>query len=95
MLGRPGDPGGVTYWTEKLTTKTRTRGQVLAGMSESNEYKRTQASEVDVAVLYVAMLRRAPSQSEFDAAVAVLDAGGTAAELARSILLSSGYATRF
>jgi hypothetical protein len=95
VLGRPGDPGGVTYWTEKLTTKTRTRGQVLAGMSESNEYKRTQASEVDVAVLYVAMLRRAPSQSEFDAAVAVLDAGGTAAELARSILLSSGYATRF
>ncbi|WP_421119550.1 DUF4214 domain-containing protein [Aquihabitans daechungensis] len=95
VLGRAGDPGGIDYWTGKLTRRTQTRGQVLAGMSESNEYKRTQSSEVDVAVLFVALLRRAPSQSEFDAAVAALDGGGTAAALAWSILSSDGYAARF
>ncbi|MCU1372039.1 MAG: hypothetical protein JWO77_3233 [Ilumatobacteraceae bacterium] len=95
VLGRAGDAGGIEYWTGKLTRKVSTRGQVLVGMSESNEYKRTQASEVDVAVLYVALLRRAPTSSEFTAAVADLDGGGSAAELARSLLDSAGYAARF
>jgi hypothetical protein len=95
VLGRPGDGGGVEYWTTKLTTRSRTRGQVLAGMSESNEYRRTQASEVDVAVLYIALLRRAPTTAEFTQAVAALDGGKTAAELAAEILASPAYAARF
>lgn len=95
VLGRAGDPGGIEYWTGKLTRKASTRGQVLAGMSESNEYKRTQASEVDVSVLYVALLRRAPSTTEFAAAVDALDAGATAEGLAEDILLGSAYAARF
>jgi hypothetical protein len=95
VLGRAGDTGGIEYWTTKLNTRARTRGHVLASMSESNEYKRTQASEVDAAVLYLALLRRAPSTSEFNTAVAALDGGATAAELAEDLLLSPAYAGRF
>ena len=38
VLDRGGDGGGITYWTNLLDTHTQSRGQVLAGFSESTEH---------------------------------------------------------
>lgn len=94
VLGRAGDAGGITYWTNKLTNGTATRGQVMVGFSESNEYKRKQAERVTAIVLYSFLLGRAPTATEVDTAVAALEADGTVAELADQILDSAAYATR-
>lgn len=75
ILERAGDPGGVMFWTDQLNRGTRNRGTVMIGFSESPEYVRTQSSEVTVAVIYVLMLGRAPTATEFEATVAVLDLG--------------------
>jgi len=40
VLGRPGDPSGVTYWTGQLDAGKKGRGQVMIGFSESAEYQR-------------------------------------------------------
>lgn len=94
VLGRPGEASGITYWTGKLDANTRTRGQVMVGFSESNEYKRKQAERVTVIVLYTFMLGRAPTPTELDAAVVALKADGTVAALAQQIIDSEAYATR-
>jgi hypothetical protein len=94
VLGRPGEASGITYWTAKLDAKTRTRGQVMVGFSESNEYQRKQANRVTVIVLYTFMLGRAPTTGELDTAVATLDGGGTVAALAQQIIDSQPYITR-
>ena len=38
VLDREGEAGGVAYWTNALNTNTASRGQVLAGFSESTEH---------------------------------------------------------
>ena len=95
VLGRAGDKAGVDYWTGRLAAKAKTRGHVVASMSESREYMKAQQAEVVVAVLYIELLRRAPTASEFTGAVDALDAGGSLETLANEILHSQGYAARF
>lgn len=41
VLGRLGEPAGVAFWEQALTSGTHTRGQVLLGFSESPEYVET------------------------------------------------------
>ena len=95
ILGRPGEPAGVAYWTALLDSGARTRGEVMAGFSESPEYRRTTAAEVTVSVLYVLMLGRAPTQAEFDRDVTALEAGMlTTAGLVHQIRVSPEYAAR-
>jgi hypothetical protein len=94
VLGRPGDPGGINYWTGLLDSRKKTRGQIITGMSESNQYKLAQAAEVDTSVLYIAMLRRPPTADEFGAAVSALEGGSTVGALALEILTSPAYASR-
>lgn len=69
ILGRPGEPGGVDYWTGELDTRRRGRGNVMVGFSESNEYQNRMANPVTVVVLYVHLLRRSPTPSELAAEV--------------------------
>lgn len=95
VLGRPGEKSGVDYWTSRLDRKVSTRGQVMTGFSESNEYKTKQVSEVHVSVLYLLLKGKAPTQTEFDQLVAALDAGTTTpAAIATTILASPEYAAK-
>jgi hypothetical protein len=59
VLARPGDPGGLTYWTTRLDAGMP-RGQVMANFSQSPEYIRATNATVWVTGVYEAMLRRAP-----------------------------------
>ena len=94
ILGRPGEASGVEFWTGRLDSGTNTRGWVMVGFSESAEYKRDQASEVEVAVLYTLLLGRAPTLAEYTADVALLDGGTTVAALADRIITSPEYPAR-
>jgi hypothetical protein len=94
VLGRPGEPSGVAFWTKQLDTRRKGRGQVMLNFSDSNEYKTKQTSEVDVGVLQTWMLRTIPAGATFTDAVAALDGGTTVAEFAAQLIASDAYATR-
>ena len=85
----------MNFWTARLDAGTHNRGQVMTGFSESNEYKRTQAAEVTVSVLFILLTGSAPTEVQFAALVAELEAETTdAATIAQAIIDSPGYAAR-
>ena len=94
VLGRAADPSGVNFWTNQLDTKRRTRGSVMVGFSESNEYKRKQAENTDVAVAYILLLNRGPNADETASWVRQQLAGVAHTTLLEGILASQEYATR-
>jgi hypothetical protein len=94
VLGRSGDPSGITFWTRKLDTRTANRGQVMVGFSESSEYKRKQAERVTAIVLITFLLGRAPTSAEVTSVAAALKTDTTVAELADQIFDSDAYANR-
>lgn len=94
VLGRAADPGGQRYWNAQLRAHLVTRGRILVAMAESTSFRATHARAVDVAVLYAAMLGRAPSTSELASGIASLEAGGTVADLATDLSQSPSYAVR-
>lgn len=94
VLERNPDRGGVDYWTRQLDLRRRTRGSVMAGFSESDEYRAKQASEVTASVLPILLLDRSPTAGAFSAMVARLDGGAPVADEAAAILGSPEYAAR-
>ena len=93
VLGRGADSGGLNNWV--LALNTQSRGSVLLGFSESNEFKASQAATVNVVALYTGLLARAPSQSEADSARAQLAGGASLAALAGPIITGAEYRARF
>ena len=92
VLGRPGEPDGVAFWTGQLDSGARTRGQVMTGFSESSEYRAQQRAEVDVSVAYIALLGRRPTNVEHADAVAGIEGGSlTLAALHAAILTGDEY----
>jgi hypothetical protein len=91
VLGRTADTAGVNYWTAKLDTKVKTRGQVMVGFSESSEYKRKQAENTDAAVAYIYLLGRAPTAGEVTDWVTRQKAGTSQSALATELLESAAY----
>ncbi len=94
ILGRPGEQSGVDFWTGQLNSGTRTRGWVMVGFSNSNEYKTRFGPEIDSALIYLEMLRRAPNTSERDAMAARFRAGDTFEEIVIDVLATAEYAAR-
>jgi hypothetical protein len=95
VLGREGETSGVNYWTSRLDRKVNTRGQVMTGFSESNEYKTKQVSEVNVSVIYILLAGVAPTTTVFNNLVAALDdATTTPAAIAQAIIDSPEYEAR-
>jgi hypothetical protein len=87
VLGRPGEESGISYWTGKLDTKARSRGQVMVGFSESSEYRGKKAAAVDVAYSWIALTGKAPTPAQFAPWEADLKAGTkTIAALTAAIL---------
>ena len=91
VLARTADSSGVTYWTSKLDRKVKTRGQVMVGFSESNEYRRKQRENTDVAIAYTYLLGRVPTPAETDDWVTRQKAPTPQADLANELLDSSKY----
>jgi hypothetical protein len=95
LFARNGDTAGVNYWTGKLDAKAKTRGQVMVGFSESSEYKRKIAAEVDTTIAWIALLGIAPDKPSFDATVTALEANrATRAQMVAALLADPRYTAR-
>lgn len=94
VLGRPGDTGGLDYWTGQLNAAKKSRGQVMLEFSESNEFKTKSKNRVDVINLWLSMLRKAPTTSELDGALATMTGGQPLTTIVDEVLRSSAYAAR-
>ena len=90
VLGRAADAGGTAYWTGKLTSGSASRGQVMTGFSESNEYRTTTKARTNVTITFYGLLRRVPTDAEYTTWL-----NRTNVDLVRSILGSYDYANRF
>lgn len=75
VLGREPEASGLAYWVGQLDRGAKTRGQVMANFSQSNEFQRKMRTSVDVAVVWDQLAGTAPSTGTFDAWVAKLVAG--------------------
>ncbi|MGN6694786.1 MAG: putative Ig domain-containing protein [Aquihabitans sp.] len=64
VLGRAGDAAGINSWTSKLDAKTKNRGEVMVGFSESSEYIRKTKEQVWTVNFFTAMLLRLPTSAE-------------------------------
>lgn len=93
VLGRPADSSGRSYWVGKLD-KGYARGSMMISVSESSENIRKTTNTVAVVGLYHVLLRRIPSSTELDGAIARLTGGTRLFTLADEILLSPAYAAR-
>lgn len=94
VLGRAPEPGGRAFWTGQLNSGSMTRGEVMRGFSESNEYRGLIASEVYVTLIYMGMMRRAPDGGGFSHWVSYLDGGNSGLALISEFLGSSEYRAR-
>ena len=94
VLGRLPDAGGRAFWIGELAAGM-SRGALMIGFSEFEEYRQRSFQAVQVTMMYVSMLRRTPEQGGFDYWVAELAAGGSILELIGDILDSTEYGDRF
>ncbi|HMJ76381.1 MAG TPA: DUF4214 domain-containing protein, partial [Iamia sp.] len=75
VLGRNPSNGDRTYWTNELNSGRKTRGTMMIGFSESNEYRTSSRHDINASLLYSEMLRRKPTTVERDALSASLKGG--------------------
>jgi hypothetical protein len=94
VLGRPGDAGGIGYWTGQLDRGRKSRGAVMVGFSESSEYKRKRAPEIDTILLYRALMARVPNRSEFPVTAGRLAGGLPLETLIGELLFDPAYYLR-
>jgi hypothetical protein len=95
VLGRPPDAAGNAHWLGFLNRGELTRGQVLAGFSESQEHRNTTANSVFVEMMYLGMLRRASEPAGFTSWVNQFNAGVPRVNLINGFLGSAEYRLRF
>lgn len=95
VLGRQPDDSGLSYWVNDRMGQGESRGTVMIGFSESDEYKATTLNNIRVIAFYYGMLRRAPDNDGFAYWVGKLNAGETALELINGFIGSSEYQARF
>lgn len=93
VFDRAADPSGRAYWTAKLDRGT-SRGVVMVGFSQSNEYRRKQGPTTEAVLGYRGLLRRLPTPGEAATAVARVKVDGFAG-LAGDLLALPAYAARF
>lgn len=89
VFGRAADPSGRAFWIGRLAAGA-SRGQVLAQLSDSGEYRRRTATDVRVVTTWFGLLRRAPGSAQIAADGAVDPVG-----LIDRLRGSYAYAIRF
>ncbi|MCU1352329.1 MAG: domain protein beta Propeller [Acidimicrobiales bacterium] len=95
VLDRNADANGLAFWTKKLDDKAKTRGDVMAGFSESPEAKRLLAPQVDSVLIALGMLRVMPDADLFADSVDYLRSGGPPEGVVDAIFGLSAYTSRF
>ncbi len=98
VFDRQPDPGGLAYWTNKLDTHQKTRGQVMVGFSESSEYAGNDdhngrsTGRVEAADIYLALMKKAPTAGSMAVMYAPhIQAGGSQGVLAMRLLRDDDY----
>ena len=99
VFERQPDPGGLAYWTKKLDNKSATRGQVMAGFSESNEYAGYEGDtpgkstgRVEASDIWMAIMKAVPSNEGLLTYYAPhIQAGGSAGSVAMFLMPTNGY----
>ncbi|MBK1723512.1 DUF4214 domain-containing protein [Thiocystis violacea] len=94
LLGRAPEDEGRNFWIGQLEGGLG-RGELMIGFSESPEFRTRSYSWVQVTMIYVGMLRRAPDQGGFDFWVQALQGGRSVTDLIDGFLESPEYASRF
>ncbi len=83
VLHRPADGAGVAFWTRQLDTNSRTRGGIMVGFTESQEFRRITSIPVQTTTLVNSMTRsykdpfaqRAPNSNDLGRAQDVAQYG--------------------
>jgi ELWxxDGT repeat protein len=97
VLGRPGDSGGVQFWTDQLASGAG-RAQVLVGFSDSIENKVNTSVNIgdkdrdEAYRLYQAAFNRTPDSAGLNFWTGQLDQGMTAAQVAQGFVGSAEFA---
>jgi hypothetical protein len=94
IFERDPDPGGLAYWTNKLATGQKTRGDVMVSFSESSEGKRDLAPQADTVLITLGMVRTMPSKATLLDQKAKREAGGVAEQYAALLRTHPAYAAR-
>ncbi len=71
VLGREADTAGLNAWLAELNGGT-SRGAILTGFSESDEFKADSAAEVEVIRLYYLLKQRMPTSAELQSSIGLL-----------------------
>lgn len=94
IFERDPDPAGLAYWTTKLDTNQKTRGDVMVNFSESSEGKRVLAPQADTVLISLGMLRTMPSKATLLDQKAKRADGHVAEEYAASLRAQGAYGAR-
>jgi hypothetical protein len=94
ILGRTADTTGLNFWIGELN-RGISRGDMLANFTESSEYVARVRPEATLINLSAAMLKRSPTQAEYDSIVPQLRSGVPTQTLADAIIRDSEYRRRF
>jgi Domain of unknown function (DUF4214)/Bacterial TSP3 repeat len=94
IFQRAPDAPGWDFWAGRLD-RGGERGEMLTQFTESSEYRFRRRGETLSTLLYAGMLRRAPTQAEFDTMVAAIASGATAQSQILLLLNSAEYRSRF
>lgn len=89
---RDPDAGGLDYWTGKLDSKAKTRGQVMLAFSEASEGIRHLKPRVDIVLVHYGTIAAMPSEAVFDSWFAGQAEGVSFEGNTRNLRLSDKYA---
>ncbi len=107
VLGRDPDAGGLAFWRDSLDSSERTRGQTLAGISESTENQTGTTAQVaggiwdvsetaaQVARLYDTALGRLPEAGGLGFWTRAIDSGAALVDLANSFVNSPEFQSTY
>ena len=94
VLGRTPDAPGYAGWLARLSSGD-SRGEVMAGFTESPEFRLQTQTNVFVIMMYEGMLRRAAEQAGYDFWVSYINGGKNTLDLTSGFLNSTEYRERF
>ncbi|WP_421120511.1 DUF4214 domain-containing protein [Aquihabitans daechungensis] len=94
IFDRDPDPAGLAFWTKKLDTKAKTRGDVMVNFSESSEGRRDLAPQTDTILHVLGMLRAMPSKTYLDLTLGNLKGAWISPKQVASLRAGGSYAAR-
>jgi hypothetical protein len=94
VMDRPADASGLAYWQAAMAAGF-TRGDVLLGFAQSDEFKAASDHQVTTTLAYLGLLGRDAAPQEVAYWVEALDAGQAEVKVVGSFLAVEEYRDRF